>query len=133
MLTVEEKNLVQSSFQDVVPIAQEVGETFYARLFEIAPEVKPLFKEDIKSQSKKLMQMISYAVTSLDNLEVLVPQVKELGNRHVGYGVSSEHYGLVAQALLWTLEKYLGDKFDEATKGAWTKVYTILAETMQSA
>ena len=58
---------------------------------------------------------------------------KELGRRHKGYGVKTEHYGTVATALLWTLEKGLGDAFTPTAKEAWTQTYTVLAKTMQAA
>ncbi|NBW85235.1 MAG: hemin receptor, partial [Proteobacteria bacterium] len=62
---------MQESWEKVVPISETAAELFYGRLFEIAPEVKPLFTSDIKEQGKKLMSMITLAVRGLDNLEVL--------------------------------------------------------------
>jgi hemoglobin-like flavoprotein len=63
----------------------------------------------------------------------LVPVVQDLGRRHVGYGVKDEHYATVGTALLWTLEKGLGDAFTTEVKEAWTTVYTLLATTMKNA
>jgi nitric oxide dioxygenase len=85
----------------------------------------------MKEQKIKLMQMLTTAVKGLDNLETLVPVVRQLGARHIGYGVKPEHYGTVAAALLWTLERGLGDAFTPETKEAWVVVYGILAATMQ--
>src|SRR3546814_1935381 len=78
---------------------------FYTRLFETAPEVKPLFKGDIKEQGRKLMATIGLAVSSLDRLPQLVPVVQDLGRKHAGYGVRDDHYDAVGAALLWTLEQ----------------------------
>ena len=125
--------LVQSSFAKVAPIAEDAAKLFYDRLFEIAPEVRPLFKGDMKEQGAKLMAMLARAVSALDKLDDLVPVVQELGRRHHGYGVTAEHYGPVGEALLWTLEQGLGDAFTPAVKAAWTKVYGLLAEVMQNA
>ena len=44
--------VVKSSFESVKPIAADAAALFYGRLFEIAPEVKPLFKGDIMSRVK---------------------------------------------------------------------------------
>lgn len=132
-MTEQQKTLVQSSFEKVVPISDQAAELFYGRLFEIAPEVRGLFKGDMKEQGAKLMQMIGYAVASLDNLDVLVPAVQQLGKRHKGYEVKTEHYALVGEALLWTLEKGLGKDFTPKTKEAWTAVYGVLANVMQTA
>ena len=87
----------------------------------------------MEEQGRKLMQMIATAVNGLDDLEVIVPAVEQLGKRHVGYGVKDEHYDTVAAALLWTLEQGLGSAFTPDVKEAWTVVYSILADTMKSA
>jgi hemoglobin-like flavoprotein len=53
--------------------------------------------------------------------------VKDLGQRHKGYGVTAAHYAPVGAALLWTLEKGLGPDFTPEVKAAWTETYTALA------
>ena len=58
--------------------------------------------------------------------------MKQLGQRHAGYGVTPAHYDTVAGALLWTLEQGLGPAFTPDVKAAWTAVYGVLATTMQS-
>ncbi len=131
-ITPEQKQLVQSTFKKVAPIAEVAAEMFYAKLFEIDPKLKPMFKGDMKAQGKKLMTMLATAVKGLDNLEALVPAVRELGKRHVGYGVKAEHYNTVAAALLSTLETALKDDWNKQTKDAWTAVYLTLAGVMMS-
>ena len=130
-LTYKQKLLVQDTWEKVVPIADTAAELFYGKLFELDPDLKPLFKDsDMKEQGKKLMQMIGAAVKGLDTLGELVPAVQALGKRHIGYGVKDEHYDTVAAALLDTLDKGLGDDFTEETKEAWTITYTTLATLM---
>lgn len=133
MITPEQKKLVQSSWAQVVPIADTAAGLFYNRLFEIDPSLRPLFTSDINEQGRKLMQMIGTAVRGLDKLDEIVPAVQALGRRHVGYGVKDEHYDTVASALLWTLEKGLGDAYTPAVAEAWTSTYTLLAGVMKSA
>jgi nitric oxide dioxygenase len=132
-MTPKQVELVKESFAKVAPIASQVAELFYGRLFEIAPQVRPLFKGDIKTQGQKLMSTLTLAVGSLDNLPALVPVVQDLGRRHVAYGVNDDHYDSVGQALLWTLDKGLGSDFTPEVKAAWTAVYMVLADTMKSA
>jgi len=132
-MTPIQKDLVQKSWEKVVPISETAASLFYGRLFELDPALKPMFTSDIKEQGKKLMQMITVAVRGLDDLGALVPAVQALGRRHAGYGVKDEHYGTVATALLWTLEQGLGPDFTPETKDAWVVVYTILADTMKGA
>ncbi|WP_419811510.1 globin family protein [Bacterioplanoides sp.] len=121
---------VQDTFAMVEPIADKAAELFYGRLFELDPALKPLFKGDMTEQGAKLMKMIGIAVRGLTDLDSIVPAVKNLGARHVGYGVKEAHYATVGSALLWTLEQGLGDAFTDEVKGAWTDVYTLLADVM---
>ena len=132
MMTPEEKALVQSTFARLVPIADQAAALFYARLFEMDPGLRPLFRSDMREQGKKLMQMIGTCVKGLDALDQLVPTVKDLGRRHAGYGVTDANYETVGGALLWTLERGLGSAFTPAVQAAWTTVYTVLATTMKA-
>jgi hemoglobin-like flavoprotein len=129
----EKKTLVQESWKKVEPIAQTAAALFYERLFELDPSLKALFKSDMTEQGKKLMGMIGLAVRGLDNLDALVPGVQELGRRHAGYGVTDAHYDTVAQALLDTLAKGLGDDFTPEAREAWTETYVLLADVMKGA
>ncbi len=130
-LTLEQKVLVQESWEKVKPISETAAELFYGKLFELDPALKPMFaNSDMKEQGKKLMLMIGTAVKGLDTLDELVPAVQKLGERHVGYGVEASHYDTVGAALLDTLEKGLADDFTPEAKEAWTITYTTLASVM---
>lgn len=132
-MTPEQKSLVQSSFDQIVPIAETAGELFYMRLFELDPTLRPLFKGDIKDQAKKLMRMIGMAVSGLDRPAELLPLVADLGRRHAGYGVKDKDYDTVGAALLWTLQRGLDDAYTPQVKDAWAAVYGLLANTMKQA
>ncbi|ELR70287.1 Putative hemoglobin [Fulvivirga imtechensis AK7] len=106
---------------------------FYDRLFDIAPEVRPLFKGNIKDQSQKLTLMISFAIDKLEQFDLIVKDIEALGRRHSRYNVKEEHYQIVGQALLWTLEKGAGDIWSKEHEEAWTALYGILAATMTKA
>ncbi|MCG7896261.1 MAG: globin domain-containing protein [Candidatus Thiodiazotropha taylori] len=130
-MTPEQITHVKSSWSKVEPIADQAAALFYGRLFEVYPEVKPYFKGDMESQGKKLMSMIGTAVGSLDNLEPLLPVIRESGKRHAEYGVQAVDYDKVADALLWTLGEGLGDAFTDEVKDAWVVTYTALAGVMK--
>lgn len=129
-MTPHQIDLVQTSFKKVMPIAAKAADLFYDRLFEIAPELRPLFPKDLSSQKLKLMTMLGTAVTNLHQLETILPAVKELGQRHNGYGVTPAHYAPVGAALLWTLETGLGADFTPEVKTAWTETYVALSGVM---
>ncbi|MBL6615445.1 MAG: hemin receptor [Reyranella sp.] len=129
-MTPNQIKLVQTSFAQVAPIAATAADLFYGRLFEIAPQVRAMFPEDISEQKKKLMAMLGTVVAGLDNLDTLMPAVRALGRRHGGYGVKAQHYAPVGAALLWTLEKGLGAAFTPDVKDAWATAYIVLSTTM---
>lgn len=131
-MTPQQKALVKSTWVSVVPIADKAAELFYGRLFELDPSLKPLFKNDMQAQGAKLMKTIGLAVSSLDNLEPLKENLKDLGANHAIYGVKDADYNTVASALLWTLAQGLGDAFTEEVKAAWTVAYTTLADVMKA-
>src|SRR4051795_6856755 len=125
--------LVKESFGWVAPISEQAAETFYARLFEASPDLKSLFKSDIKDQGRKLMATLAVVVNSLEHLQEVLPAVQALAVRHAGYGVQSRDYDAVGDALIWTLATGLGERFTDRHKAAWIEVYTILAGTMREA
>jgi hemoglobin-like flavoprotein len=124
--------LIRVSFAAVKPIADTAAALFYGRLFDLDPSLRPMFKRDLEEQGRMLMQVIGVAVASLDRVETLVPVLHDLGRRHGDYGVRDEHYGTVAEALLWTLQTGLGGKFTPDVRDAWVTVYGVLAGTMQA-
>ncbi|GLI21255.1 nitric oxide dioxygenase [Xanthobacter flavus] len=132
-LTPSQIELIQDSFRKVVPIADTAAALFYGRLFEIAPEVKPLFKGDMSLQGAKLMATLGLVVAGLNDLSKIVPAAESLARKHVAYGVKDAHYAPVGAALIWTLERGLGPDFTPETKDAWVEAYGILSSVMIAA
>lgn len=124
--------LVQDSFAKVAPIADQAAVLFYDRLFEIAPNVRPMFRGDMAEQRRKLMSVLGVVVTGLSRLETVLPAASALAKKHVSYGVKDEHYPIVGAALLWTLEKGLGEAWNPELAEAWTAAYGTLSGYMIS-
>jgi len=124
--------LVQDSFAKVAPISAQAAVLFYDRLFEVAPGVKAMFPADMTEQRKKLMATLAVVVGGLSNLEAVLPAASALAKRHVSYGARPEHYPVVGGALLWTLEKGLGDAWTPEVAAAWTAAYGTLSGYMIS-
>lgn len=143
MLTESDRKAVRQSFRLVVPIADTAADLFYKRLFELKPEYRRLFADDIAAQKRKLLRMLAFIVRSLDYKDTewrddvppeqdLMLVVLALGRRHSDlYRIPSESYAVVAEALLWTLDYGLGEAFTQEVRGAWTRLYTLLAQTMR--
>jgi hemoglobin-like flavoprotein len=129
-LTATEIGLIRDSF-DRVSIGLRFSHKYYARLFEIAPELRALFPGDLSMQLRKLMDMLAALVDKLDRPHELVLTLEALGAQHRDYGVVAAHFAPVGQALFETLEGELGPAFDEATRRAWIALYALCATWMQ--
>ena len=131
-MTIDQINLVQTSFRQIMPLAETAAKVFYKRLFERDPGLQALFPNDMLTQGNKLMQFLGLAVVSLNKLEQLRPALRTLGARHVAYGVLDEDYDTVGRALLWTLEQTLGDEFTPELEKAWIEVYAMISSEMKA-
>jgi nitric oxide dioxygenase len=106
---------------------------FYGRLFELAPQVRPLFKTEIGEQSRRLGEMLNMIVDALDRFDELRPVLAELGRRHVEYGARPEHYEVLRSALMWAFGNALGVQFDRETRTAWESLIGIVSAEMLAA
>jgi hemoglobin-like flavoprotein len=122
--------LVQESFSKVAPISEQAAVIFYGRLFEVAPSVRALFPDDMSEQRKKLMATLAVVVNGLTDLPAVLPAASALAKRHVGYGARPEHYPVVGGALLWTLEKGLGEAWTPELAEAWAAAFGTLSGFM---
>lgn len=129
-MTQKQIELVENSWDYFLLNTQEAGLVFYNKLFEIDPSLRDLFKADIKSQSQKLISLITFAVHKLQNFSEIISDVKALGVRHKNYKVKKEYYSTVGEALLWTLKSGLGNQWNDETKDAWETLYGILSNVM---
>lgn len=133
-MTTPQITLVKQTWSAVATLDPvTVGSLFYNRLFEIAPEVRPMFRGEIPEQSKKRLMMLHYVIQKLDSLDDIMAEVQHLARRHVGYGVQPRHYDVVGQALLWTLEQGLAPAWTPDVRAAWVTCYTTLSGAMIAA
>jgi len=71
-------------------VADQAAAIFYQRLFEIDPSARALFRTtDMAKQRKNLIQILSVAVSSLDNLGALGKTVMDA---QWGGGISKNPY-----------------------------------------
>jgi nitric oxide dioxygenase len=132
-MTPRQIDLVQDSFALIVPRRSEVAANFYRILFGLAPQLRPLFRNDVETQGQKLMQVLTSVVRSLSNLTPLLHTIDALAERHVGYGVRNAHYAPVGRALILALRDTLGEAFTIETEEAWVDAYMILSRRMMIA
>jgi hemoglobin-like flavoprotein len=97
---------------------------------------KTIFKNvtSIRVQGRKLTSILDVVVKSATNLDEVIEAVKQLGVRHVAYGVDQkDQYMAVAEALLFALKTHLGNDWTKEVEKAWTDTYLILMDVMLKA
>jgi hemoglobin-like flavoprotein len=130
-LTADQRLLVQLSLDKVLATTDEAFGLFYQRLFELDPALRPLFKSDLADQQRKFRGSLMAIADKLDDPDDLLPELRALGRRHVGYGVKDEHYALVGEALLWALQRSVGATFTAEVREAWEELIAAVSTTMR--
>lgn len=115
--------LLESSFNLVAPRADELVNIFYDRLFREHPEVRPLFPEAMDEQKKHLVAALAAIIQNLRNPQELAHMLRELGLRHIDYGVQREHYPIVGKTLLASLAEIAGDAWSDELERSWSEAY----------
>ena len=122
--------MVKESFEKVKPYSGKLTRVFYDNLFELNPDLRKLFKKDMRSQRRKFIAALSYIIDNLYDAETTFKRIKELARDHVAYGVKKEDYDTFGEALIFALSAALGNDFTEPVKSAWKDVYNTLAYIM---
>ena len=114
------------SVGDLAPVHE-----FYRRLFELAPELRPMFKTELNLQVKKFSDMLTWVIAHLEHPDELCQEMRELGARHSGYGVKIDQYAPIGSALIWMFQRTLGDRFTPEMEEAWLEFYAFASLEME--
>ncbi len=123
-------SIVKESFDKIKPNLSKVSRVFYDRLFELDPNLRKLFKSDMRVQRKKLAKGLTLIVENLHNAKLVGDKIKELAWQHVEHSVKPEDYKVFGEALIFAISAALGDDSTKATKDAWKNSYETLVEIM---
>lgn len=143
-MTPSEIEVIRQSFSRLAPSAPKIGELFYKRLTDTAPDIVLVFGDYFDSGGSKfqvvsevvnchLRSLLSVPVTPGGQKPPIPPAVYQLGQRHVKYAVTGAQFAKMKEALLWTLEQFLGPDFSSETRDAWSRAYDNLADMIQRA
>jgi hemoglobin-like flavoprotein len=105
-----QRELVQTTFARLAVMPEVAGALFYERLLAKNPSFRPLFNNNMRIQSVKLMSMLAMVVYNLPEPDQISTVLRDLAVRHVEYGVKLADYDAMREALLWTLEQALGEE-----------------------
>jgi hemoglobin-like flavoprotein len=124
---------LEESFDLVAPQGDELMKKFYDNLFEAAPAVQPLFAHvDMEGQRQALLNMLVVLRESLRDLDDIVPDLEDLGARHVNYGAQAEYYPVVGEVLIGTMAEIAGDAWKPEYNAAWQEAYGVVQNVMLS-
>ncbi len=130
-MTPEQVHHIRKSFAQLARHEELAALVFYRRLFEIDPSLRPMFKGDIREQSKKLIEMLAALIAMLEKPAGLDIELRAMGVRHAEYGVKDAHYTTVGGALLDMLAEALDKDFTPEVRAAWTVLYGAVEATMK--
>ena len=110
-----------------------LADKFYERLFIVAPQLRPMFRSDLSTQSQKLMAVLDAVVQNLERPDDNAALIADLGKRHAGYGVKPKHYDLVIDLLVETMGEVL--KFDSTCEelDEWRTALRLISDQMINA
>lgn len=130
MLNQDKIEQVQDSFAKLVPRSAILALDFYEKLFELRPDFRALFPENMETQRSKLVVTLATVIQSLHEIDTVIEEVRKLGQRHVGYKVKAEDYDPVGEALIFALQKNLGSTWSDDLQEAWVTAYQTLSNVM---
>ena len=123
---------LQSSLNVMLNDQDAFAKNFYERVFEKAPPVRALFKKDMIMQGRLLTHMLGGIVYSMSRPEYLHLGLRKLGESHEKYGVKEDHYPIVAETMLETIEDIMGDLMTDRIREAWTEALSIVTSSMKN-
>ena len=134
-MTPRQKRRIRDTWLRLEGQTEDLTRQFYDRLFDTSPNARQLFRnKDMRLQGAALAQMLALFVRSLDEDEPgIVAAAEASGRRHVGYGVRHSDYDGAGEALIWAVQRTLGDEFTATDRAAWTEAYRSLAVMMRRA
>ncbi len=131
-MTQDQVRRIRETEPTVCEMAGAMSQLFYGRLFLVTPALRSMFHGDIKVQGRKFSDMLGSLLDALEHLDRMSPVLRQMGQRHTGYGVKAEYYGVVASAFLWALSQTLEADFTPEVRAAWTALIGEIAAEMQA-
>lgn len=130
MLSEEEIDILRDSLIYLQDRKEFATSIFYENLFDVAPNLRPMFGEELTEQSNKALFAFGAIVAQIHDLDICRDLTRELAIRHVAYGVQPEHYASVGAAVIRTVEMVMGDAMTDDIATSWQKAYDAVAAAM---
>lgn len=132
-MTPRQRMLIQSTYEMATPRLSMVSNRFYTRLLKRHPELKSMFKGDLKKQGQLFTSAITAVIQRLQDQAAVEQMLRELGERHLRYGVERSHYELASKVLISSVRLATGIRFSYEIHKAWEDFYLFVIECMAPA
>jgi len=123
-LSERQMTLIRDSFDMLRDDIEPRSIQFYDALFEHAPHLRDMFREDIAGQGMRFMSTLRVIIDNLHNPDAMADRYSDLGEGHKAMGVKAVDFEPMGRALIETLANALGDDFTPETRAAWQAAYT---------
>jgi len=131
VLSEQQIQLVQACYRQIEEHPQQFTDFFYNKLFELDPNMQVLFRNDMAIQGRKLVSMLEIAAYGMSDLDMLVPMLRQLAERHNDYGVKKAHFEMLSDALHYALEQHLGEAYSDEHRQAWQQLLDFIISIMK--
>lgn len=118
--------------KSTAPLIAEAGPSltahFYDRMFKHHPELKDVFNithQETGSQREALFNAVYGYASNIDNIEVLLPVVEKIAQKHTSFNITAEQYQIVGSHLLATIDELMSP--GQAVLDAWAEAYGLLS------
>jgi hemoglobin-like flavoprotein len=126
----ETVKIVRASCAQLPSDQTELAREFYRQLFEMVPEARAMFPEDMSLQNERLLGAILSTVRHLDQPQFVEAHLRRWGAEHRrSHQVSNDLYIYVAHALVRALARIIG-YLETSVASAWMAVYEWMAAVM---
>lgn len=131
MLSIQQKEIIKSTAPILEVKGTEITTRFYEMLFQNHPELLNIFNQSNQKtgrQQSALANSIVAAAYNIDQLEEILPVVKQIAHKHRSLGVLPEHYPIVGENLLKAIKEVLSEAATEDILNAWADAYQVIAD-----
>jgi nitric oxide dioxygenase len=135
MLSAKTIEIVKATAPVLAVKGEEITTHFYKTLFNNHPELLNIFNHANQKKGRQqtaLANTIYAAATYIDQLEALLPAVKQIAHKHRSLAVKPDHYPIVGEHLLGAIKDVLGDAATDDILKAWGEAYGVIADVFIS-
>ncbi len=107
-----------------------LGQEFWKRLNDIAPDQTQVFRRPLKMWGHLLHHIVNMLLVSISSPDTFFDQIFQLSVRHIRYGVRPHYLQPFGKALMETFELILKEEWTGGLQLAWEEVWKRAADSI---